>query len=51
MDWIFIHFLIVFIFYSLFTTGNHHYGAHSPTEAKSGYPYFGTMEMCASRVH
>ncbi|KAB0793025.1 hypothetical protein PPYR_12645 [Photinus pyralis] len=28
-----------------------HYGAHSPGEAKSGYPYFGTMEMCASRVH
>ncbi|KAF5291565.1 hypothetical protein FQR65_LT01878 [Abscondita terminalis] len=28
-----------------------HYGAHSPSEAKSGYPYFGTMEMCASRVH
>ncbi|KAF5288090.1 hypothetical protein FQA39_LY15515 [Lamprigera yunnana] len=28
-----------------------HYGAHSPSEAKSGYPYFGTMEMCSSRVH
>lgn len=34
---------------SLFAGG--HYGAHSPTEAKSGYPYFGGMEMCASRVH
>ncbi|XP_017770415.1 PREDICTED: protein gooseberry [Nicrophorus vespilloides] len=35
--------------YSLFAGG--HYGAHSPTEAKSGYPYFGAMEMCTSRVH
>ncbi|XP_030754402.1 protein gooseberry isoform X2 [Sitophilus oryzae] len=36
--------------YSLFTGGTH-YGAHSPSEAKSGYPYFGAMEMCSSRVH
>ncbi|XP_065174089.1 protein gooseberry isoform X2 [Atheta coriaria] len=36
--------------YSLFAAGGH-YGAHSPTEAKSGYPYFGAMEMCTSRVH
>nr|CAI5823372.1 unnamed protein product [Callosobruchus analis] len=36
--------------YSLFASGTH-YGAHSPTEAKSGYPYFGAMEMCSSRVH
>ncbi|XP_023024230.1 paired box protein gooseberry isoform X1 [Leptinotarsa decemlineata] len=36
--------------YSLFTSGAH-YGAHSPGEAKSGYPYFGAMEMCSSRVH
>ncbi|CAG9767359.1 unnamed protein product [Ceutorhynchus assimilis] len=36
--------------YSLFTGGTH-YGAHSPGEAKSGYPYFGAMEMCSSRVH
>ncbi|CAH2000959.1 unnamed protein product [Acanthoscelides obtectus] len=36
--------------YSLFAPGTH-YGAHSPTEAKSGYPYFGAMEMCSSRVH
>ncbi|XP_045477588.1 protein gooseberry-like isoform X1 [Harmonia axyridis] len=35
--------------YSLFAGG--HYGAHSPSEAKSGYPYFGAMEMCSSRVH
>ncbi|XP_076253441.1 protein gooseberry-like isoform X2 [Rhynchophorus ferrugineus] len=36
--------------YSLFSGGGH-YGAHSPSEAKSGYPYFGAMEMCSSRVH
>ncbi|XP_060521813.1 protein gooseberry-like [Cylas formicarius] len=36
--------------YSLFASGTA-YGAHSPTEAKSGYPYFGAMEMCSSRVH
>ncbi|KAJ8923266.1 hypothetical protein NQ315_001823 [Exocentrus adspersus] len=36
--------------YSLFATGVQ-YGAHSPSEAKSGYPYFGAMEMCSSRVH
>ncbi|CAH1154723.1 unnamed protein product [Phaedon cochleariae] len=35
---------------SLFAPGSH-YGAHSPSEAKSGYPYFGAMEMCSSRVH
>ncbi|XP_063917610.1 protein gooseberry-like isoform X2 [Zophobas morio] len=35
--------------YSLFAGS--HYGAHSPGEAKSGYPYLGTMDMCASRVH
>ncbi|XP_044252398.1 protein gooseberry-like isoform X2 [Tribolium madens] len=35
--------------YSLFAGS--HYGAHSPSEAKSGYPYLGTMDMCASRVH
>ncbi|XP_044739843.1 protein gooseberry-like [Chrysoperla carnea] len=35
--------------YSLFAGS--HYGGHSPTEAKSGYPYFGSMDMCASRVH
>ncbi|XP_071051892.1 protein gooseberry [Onthophagus taurus] len=35
--------------YSLFAGS--HYGAHSPTEAKSGYPYFSTMDMCTSRVH
>lgn len=35
--------------YGLFAGG--HYGAHSPGEAKSGYPYFGAMEMCSSRVH
>ncbi|XP_018324837.1 protein gooseberry isoform X2 [Agrilus planipennis] len=35
--------------YSLFSSG--HYSSHSPSEAKSGYPYFGSMEMCASRVH
>ncbi|XP_050298070.1 protein gooseberry-like [Anthonomus grandis grandis] len=36
--------------YSLFNGGSH-YGAHSPSEAKSGYPYFGAMEMCSSRVN
>ncbi|KAL1498379.1 hypothetical protein ABEB36_009186 [Hypothenemus hampei] len=36
--------------YSLFAGGSH-YSAHSPGEAKSGYPYFGAMEMCSSRVH
>ncbi|XP_066259826.1 protein gooseberry-like [Euwallacea similis] len=36
--------------YSLLTGGSH-YGAHSPSEAKSGYPYFGAMEVCSSRVH
>ncbi|XP_019880552.1 protein gooseberry [Aethina tumida] len=35
--------------YSLFSGA--HYGAHSPGEAKSGYPYFGAMEMCSGRVH
>ncbi|GJQ73566.1 hypothetical protein Trydic_g13912 [Trypoxylus dichotomus] len=35
--------------YSLFAGS--HYGVHSPTEAKSGYPYFGSMDMCSSRVH
>ncbi|KAJ8976396.1 hypothetical protein NQ317_003946 [Molorchus minor] len=35
---------------NLFAPGPH-YGAHSPSEAKSGYPYFGAMEMCSSRVH
>ncbi|CAH0564723.1 unnamed protein product [Brassicogethes aeneus] len=36
--------------YSLFASGAH-YGAHSPGEVKSGYPYFGAMEMCSTRVH
>lgn len=41
--------LIAFLCCSLFAGS--HYGAHSPGEAKSGYPYLGTMDMCASRVH
>ncbi|CAG9865107.1 unnamed protein product [Phyllotreta striolata] len=37
--------------YSLLANGSHYSGTHSPSEAKSGYPYFGAMEMCTSRVH
>ncbi|XP_067011258.1 protein gooseberry-like [Anabrus simplex] len=46
--------------YSLFASGASHYGAnltpHSPSEAKSGYPYFGQLSgmdagMVCSRVH
>ncbi|CAH1100640.1 unnamed protein product [Psylliodes chrysocephalus] len=37
--------------YSLLANGTHYAGTHSPSEAKSGYPYFGAMEMCTSRVH
>ncbi|XP_050510883.1 protein gooseberry [Diabrotica virgifera virgifera] len=37
--------------YSLLASGTHYAGAHSASEAKSGYPYFGAMEMGTSRVH
>lgn len=40
----------VFFYCCRFFAGSH-YGAHSPSEAKSGYPYIGSMEMYGGRVH